>query len=115
MHSTPLLVDHFLTQKVIVTHVACGQHHTACVTSPGGKLWTFGSGKYGQLGHNSRLDERFPRRVESCCSSISGATLPAAGFISVSCGDRHTAALSDAGHIFTTGCGSHGQLGHANT
>lgn len=49
-------------------------------------MYSWGSGKYGQLGHATRLDERYPRKVE-----VDRAIGP---FTQVSCGDRHTAAVT---------------------
>lgn len=45
-----------------ISYISCGQYHTAAV-SDRGLLYTWGSAKYGQLGHNSKLNERFPRLV----------------------------------------------------
>jgi alpha-tubulin suppressor-like RCC1 family protein len=64
-------------------------------------------GTYGQLGHGDEENQLAPRRV------------PAAGFngervVMVAAGDRHTVALSEAGHVFTWGCGECGQLGHGD-
>ena len=105
MHSTPRLVEYLVSYKVTVSYIACGQYHTAAVSNSG-RLFTWGSGKWGQLGHGVRQDERFPRKVD---------TEKALGsFIKVACGDRHTAVLNDQGGIITFGNGQHGQLGHGN-
>ena len=105
MHSTPRLVDYLVSYKVQVAYIACGQYHTAAVANSG-RLFTWGSGKWGQLGHGVRQDERFPRKVD---------TEKALGnFVRVACGDRHTAVLNEQGGIVTFGNGQHGQLGHGN-
>ena len=105
MHSTPRLVDYLVSYKVTVAYIACGQYHTAAVSNSG-RLFTWGSGKWGQLGHGVRQDERFPRKVD---------TEKALGnFVKVACGDRHTAVLNDQGGLITFGNGQHGQLGHGN-
>lgn len=106
MHSTPHLVDWFVSFKVFIVNLSCGQYHTAAISNQG-KLFTWGSGKWGQLGHGVRLDERFPRRVETERSKFGN-------FTKVSCGDRHTAALNDEGRVITFGSGQHGQLGHGD-
>ena len=64
MHSTPRLVDYLVSYKVTVAYIACGQYHTAAVSNSG-RLFTWGSGKWGQLGHGVRQDERFPRKVDT--------------------------------------------------
>ena len=105
MHSTPRLVDYLVSYKVTVAYIACGQYHTAAVSNAG-RLFTWGSGKWGQLGHGVRQDERFPRKVDM--EKALGSA------VRVACGDRHTAVLNDQGGLITFGNGQHGQLGHGN-
>uniref|UniRef100_A0A3B4XIH1 RCC1-like domain-containing protein n=1 Tax=Seriola lalandi dorsalis TaxID=1841481 RepID=A0A3B4XIH1_SERLL len=45
-----------------IIHISCGKDHTAVLTKDGA-VFTFGSGQYGQLGHNSFRDELRPRLV----------------------------------------------------
>ena len=46
-----------------VEAVACGARHTAAVSFDG-ELYTFGSGKQGQLGHGILEDELYPMAVK---------------------------------------------------
>ncbi|NXV17216.1 RCCD1 protein, partial [Cepphus grylle] len=57
----PALLD--LPQDLEVTEVSCGSRHTAVVTR-GGELYTWGWGKYGQLGHGDNSSSDRPRRIE---------------------------------------------------
>ncbi|XP_075620579.1 RCC1 domain-containing protein 1 isoform X1 [Balearica regulorum gibbericeps] len=57
----PALLD--LPQDLEVSKVSCGSRHTAVVTR-GGELYTWGWGKYGQLGHEDNTSSDQPRRVE---------------------------------------------------
>ncbi|NXQ88829.1 RCCD1 protein, partial [Nyctibius grandis] len=57
----PALLD--LPQDLEVSGVGCGSRHTAVVTR-GGELYTWGWGKYGQLGHGDNASADRPRRVE---------------------------------------------------
>uniref|UniRef100_A0A669PYK4 RCC1 domain containing 1 n=1 Tax=Phasianus colchicus TaxID=9054 RepID=A0A669PYK4_PHACC len=57
----PALLD--LPLEPAVAAVSCGSRHTAAVTR-GGELYTWGWGKYGQLGHGDRASCDHPRRVE---------------------------------------------------
>ncbi|KAM3920533.1 RCC1 domain-containing protein 1 [Leptodactylus fuscus] len=61
IQSFPALID--LPQETEAAKVSCGSRHTAAVTRSG-ELYTWGWGKYGQLGHgdNKTLDQ--PKRVE---------------------------------------------------
>lgn len=100
MLATPHLVDRLTTP---VRQVSLGQAHAACVDARG-DLHSWGSGKYGQLGLATRLDQRYPCQVDADVGK----------FRSVSCGDRHTAAITKDFRVVTFGSGQHGQLGHGN-
>ncbi|KAG0449757.1 hypothetical protein HPP92_027204 [Vanilla planifolia] len=96
--------------------IACGGYHT-CVVTNEGKLYSWGSNENGCLGLGCTDMVRIPQSVENCFlkSAVS----------EVSCGWKHTAAVSD-GKIYTWGWGgangtffedghsSGGQLGHGN-
>ncbi|NXH97399.1 RCCD1 protein, partial [Pachycephala philippinensis] len=57
----PALLD--LPQDLEVSTVSCGSRHTAVITR-GGELYTWGWGKYGQLGHGNNISSDQARRVE---------------------------------------------------
>ncbi|XP_030499244.2 ultraviolet-B receptor UVR8 isoform X4 [Cannabis sativa] len=96
--------------------VACGGYHT-CVLSSGGKLYTWGSNENGCLGIGTTMVFHQPERVQGPFSECIVSQ--------VSCGWKHTAAISE-GKVFTWGWGgshgtfsvdghsSGGQLGHGN-
>ncbi|KAM9854723.1 putative E3 ubiquitin-protein ligase HERC3 [Aulostomus maculatus] len=92
--------NHYLIMKNTV-QVSCGEDHTAILTKDGA-VFTFGSGEYGQLGHNSFGDELRPRRV---------AELWRAKVTKIACGRDHTWVLMDSGSVYSFGCGEQGQLG----
>jgi len=46
-----------------VIHLACGDEHSAVVTE-NGKLYTFGSNDWGQLGHGSTVQFPSPKLVK---------------------------------------------------
>ncbi|XP_061364263.1 PH, RCC1 and FYVE domains-containing protein 1-like isoform X2 [Gastrolobium bilobum] len=99
-----------------VVSVACGSWHSAVATS-NGKLFTFGDGKFGVLGHGDRESVSYPKEVQL----LSGLKA-----IMVACGVWHTAAIievmdptgtnasSSKKHLFTWGDGDQYRLGHAN-
>ncbi|KAA8540950.1 hypothetical protein F0562_024912 [Nyssa sinensis] len=94
--------------------VSCGVWHTAAVvevtlepsTSGGpsiGKLFTWGDGDKGQLGHG----DKEPRLVPSCV-----AVLDDTHFCQVACGNNITIALTLSGQVYTMGSADYGQLGN---
>ena len=89
--------------SIEVVRIACGGH--TCVLGAQGELFTFGNGKHGQLGHGERRAEASPRRVQA---------LRHARVLGIACGDFHTLALADDGHVYTWGAGAFGELGHGD-
>ncbi|KAM6409452.1 LOW QUALITY PROTEIN: RCC1 domain-containing protein 1 [Rhynochetos jubatus] len=60
IQACPALLD--LPREREVSRVSCGSRHTAAVTRDG-RLYTWGWGKYGQLGHGDGASSDRPRRV----------------------------------------------------
>ncbi|XP_076940979.1 PH, RCC1 and FYVE domains-containing protein 1-like [Bidens hawaiensis] len=115
-------VNHWLPKRISgsfegvqVGSVTCGPWHTALITLTG-RLFTFGDGTFGVLGHGDRVNVSYPKEVES----LSGLRT-----ISVACGVWHTAAVVDviatqsssninSGKLFTWGDGDKNCLGHGD-
>ncbi|KAJ1388172.1 Zinc finger, FYVE/PHD-type [Sesbania bispinosa] len=100
---------------ISISSVACGEWHTALVSSCG-RLFTYGDGTFGVLGHGDLRSSSRPKEVES----LSGLMVR-----SVACGSWHTAAIVEVmfdrfryntptGKLFTWGDGDEGRLGHAD-
>ncbi|XP_075484381.1 PH, RCC1 and FYVE domains-containing protein 1-like [Primulina tabacum] len=104
---------------LIASFVSCGPWHTALLMSSG-RLFTYGDGTFGALGHKDRSGSRIPREVEA---------LKGMRTVGVACGVWHTAAivevtprypntgnsdLSLSGKLFTWGDGDKGRLGHGD-
>lgn len=93
---------------------ACGVWHTAAVVEvmvgnssssncSSGKLFTWGDGDKGQLGHGNKEAKLVPTCV---------AALVDPNFCQVACGYSITAALTTSGHVYTMGSPVYGQLGN---
>ena len=95
----PKLVEALVDVKAI--SVACGMVHTA-VSTEDGKVYTFGWGKEGQLGHGHEEDRSSPTLV---------LALEGKHITQIECGDFHTTALTSSGFVFTWGCGEIGYEG----
>jgi alpha-tubulin suppressor-like RCC1 family protein len=76
-----------------VVQVAAGVAHTAALDAQG-RLWTWGFGEAGRLGHGESLDELVPRAV---------AALDDIRLCAVSAGGAHTAAVSIDGDLYMWG------------
>uniref|UniRef100_A0ACD5VD94 Uncharacterized protein n=1 Tax=Avena sativa TaxID=4498 RepID=A0ACD5VD94_AVESA len=90
---------------------ACGAWHTVAIVGVADslnsgtscKLFTWGDGNKGQLGHCDRETRLLPSCVESLFKP---------SFCQVSCGYDFTIALSTSGQVYTMGSNASGQLGN---
>jgi len=83
--------------------VSAGSHTTACITEDGA-LFTWGSGKHGMLGHGNDVTMRVPTQV--------GGELKGHRVIQVSVASQHMVCVTEAGTVYSWGCGAYGKLGH---
>jgi len=112
-HWIPKSVNGFLDGLRVVS-VACGSWHSALATS-NGKLFTFGDGTFGVLGHGDQESVMYPKEVQL----LSGLKT-----VKVACGVWHTAAIIEVAFqsgsnasswkLFTWGDGDKYRLGHGN-
>ncbi|CAG9461567.1 unnamed protein product [Pedinophyceae sp. YPF-701] len=99
----PVLVERLW--PVAVAQVACGDSHSVAL-DVGGQVWSWGRGKYGQLGLGDTRGRSTPERVAALVGSVQVA--------GVACGPDHTMAVSRNGELLTWGRGTWGQLGHGS-
>jgi len=84
--------------------VATGERHSV-VLERDGTIWTFGSGDRGQLGHGRYETRNFPQQVpRNFCNVGEIVEMIAAG-------GAHSAAITNAGVLWTWGSGVYGELG----
>jgi len=96
----PTLVESLRSKHI--TYVCCGSEHTAVLTKFG-RIFTFGCGKNGQLGHNNLNQESNPKQV----LELTGDTV-----LQIACGSSHTLALVEGnGNLYSFGNNRHNQLG----
>jgi alpha-tubulin suppressor-like RCC1 family protein len=77
--------------KIELIQIECGCRHTVGITKEG-QVVSWGDNYYGQLGHGDRKESRVPIKVEALDGRV---------FIKVSCGAKHTAAITDKGELLT--------------
>jgi len=96
----PTHIDFFQGKQL--KSLSCGGWHS-CALTVGGELFTWGSGRCGQLGHGDWSSQRLPTQVSS---------LPPVAH--VASGSFHTIVLTKNGEVYSWGCGRDGQLGHGD-
>jgi len=82
---------------------ACGFYHTAALTGAG-RVFTWGGGEGGRLGHGDEARQLSPREVGDLGPAPGQAS---ARVVALAAGEKHTVALLAKGGVFTTGL-----LGH---
>ena len=85
---------------------SCGGDFAAVVDGSG-RLWTFGSGFFGQLGHSPKLSDTFLREPRAVDALVNAGVRVR----SVACGFNHMLALADDGRVYVCGKHDHGALG----
>jgi alpha-tubulin suppressor-like RCC1 family protein len=88
---------------VRIVMAACGAFHSV-VVSADGRLWTFGAGSHGRLGHNDEQDRLVP-------TLVAPAKFEDSKIVTVASGAWHTMAVGVNGALWGWGAGSYGQLG----
>ncbi|XP_057811083.1 ultraviolet-B receptor UVR8 [Salvia miltiorrhiza] len=98
----PRLIEQFVTLNLQPVVVAAGAWHAA-VVGKDGRVCTWGWGRYGCLGHGNEDCESAPKVVEAL-SNVKA--------VHVATGDYTTFVVSDAGDVYSFGCGESSSLGH---
>jgi alpha-tubulin suppressor-like RCC1 family protein len=70
----------------VVSQISCGESHAALVAT-NGKVYSWGNGEHGALGHGNKQNQPTPKAINS---------LSTVRVISVSCGQYHTAFVAGA-------------------
>ncbi|XP_076233389.1 E3 ubiquitin-protein ligase HERC2 [Calliopsis andreniformis] len=96
----------FLSQYVIrKVAVHSGGKHALALTQDG-RVFSWGEGEDGKLGHGNCLSLDKPRLIES---------LKSKRIRDIACGSGHSAAITSSGELYTWGLGEYGRLGHGDT
>jgi len=100
---TPKLIDALDDPNIV--QVAAGDFYSLAVTADG-DVYSFGSGAFGQLGHDNTAQQDTPKLIDA---------LDGLNIVQVAAGDFHSLAVTDDGDVYSFGLSSDGQLGHGNT
>lgn len=85
-----------------VDKVYCGAEYTFASSRSNKKLYSWGWGDFGRLGHGDCHDVFLPEPVSSLCGRV---------VRSVACGDTHTLVVTGDGELYSFGRNQNGQLG----
>lgn len=97
----PTVIPQLSAQGVV--SLSCGDRHSFAVTRDG-RVFGWGSNEFGQLGCGRKGDTLLSPRL---IAGLDGLVVTV-----ISSGDRHSAAVTNTGSVYTWGCGSDGQCGH---
>ncbi|XP_075228227.1 E3 ubiquitin-protein ligase HERC2 isoform X3 [Lycorma delicatula] len=107
-HSNNVSVPRQLTSlsQYVVKKVAVhsGGKHAMALTLDG-KVFSWGEGDEGKLGHGNRQTLEKPRLIEA---------LKSKRIREIACGSSHSAAITSSGELYTWGLGEYGRLGHGD-
>ena len=99
------------TDTILVRHVACGKHHTLVVEASAEKhkarVFSFGCGDYGCLGHGVQKDEYYPRQI----ATFNNAPLANDSELRLTAGSSCSLLQTSAGHVYYWG--KHRSVGEA--
>jgi alpha-tubulin suppressor-like RCC1 family protein len=103
VQNSPLMVP--ALKSVRVKDIACGHHHSACITLDG-TVMIWGRGEDGQLGLSNKNNVPIPTVIPQMQGiKCHGLAL----------GLWHSILLSDRGQLYSFGNATYGQLGHGTT
>ncbi|PQQ02675.1 ultraviolet-B receptor UVR8 [Prunus yedoensis var. nudiflora] len=88
-----------------ICETAGGWRHTMALTSDG-KLYGWGWNKFGQVGVGDNIDH---------CSPVQVKFPHEQKVVQITCGWRHTLAVTERQNVFSWGRGTNGQLGHGES
>ncbi|XP_043720605.1 ultraviolet-B receptor UVR8-like isoform X4 [Telopea speciosissima] len=97
--------DRLIPQHVSAVDISGGWRHTMAVTSDG-RLYGWGWNKFGQVGVGDNVDY---------CSPVQVKFPQEQKVVQISCGWRHTLAVTEEQNVFSWGRGTNGQLGHGDS
>ncbi|KAH8483503.1 hypothetical protein H0E87_028055 [Populus deltoides] len=109
----PRLFCGAFSPNTIIRQVSCGAVHVVAL-SEDGLLQAWGYNEYGQLGRGFTCDGLQGARVINAYAKFLDEAPELVKITQVSCGEYHTAAISEKGEVYTWGLGNMGQLGHTS-
>jgi E3 ubiquitin-protein ligase HERC2 len=85
-----------------MTDISCGSSHSLSIDS-GGKIYSWGNGQGGRLGHGAQVGENCPRKIKG----MQGRFVKY-----IEAGDASSAAVTHDFQVYMWGSGLNGRLGN---
>ncbi|VDI36377.1 NIMA (never in mitosis gene a)-related kinase [Mytilus galloprovincialis] len=98
-----------LPSKIKIIHAATGEDHVIVISTEK-RVFSWGKGRRGQLGHDDTEDREKPALIEG----LTGKSISSIDVIAVACGKKHVVVVGSEGEVFSWGCGADGRLGLGN-
>lgn len=99
------VVDGFNGAEIVkIATYPDAKHYLAL--SKDGKVYSWGCGDGGRLGHGDFSSRDEPTLIQSLCAK---------NVVTVACGGSYSAAITDNGELYTWGRGTYGRLGHGTS
>jgi len=98
----PKKIEALAGQRVVA--VSAGNMSSLAMTADG-EVWSWGNGRYGELGHGDTQDQLLPKKIEA----LAGQRV-----VTVSAGLYHSLALTADGGVWSWGGGIFVRLGHGD-
>lgn len=101
-----------MQENIRIGYIACGKHHTVAIEAPSQsvppRVWTWGCGNYGCLGHGVQQDEYHPRLVATLSAGPLWTSNPP---VKAAAGASCSMILTERGHVYY--CGRHRSVSEA--
>jgi len=102
---TEITTQFNLSDGETIIQISLGDYHSSAITSTG-RVFTWGSNEYGQLGDGTTTDRYTPTAITSQFNLVEGETIT-----QIYLGGTHSSAITSEGRVFTWGNNIAGQLG----
>ena len=106
--STPVHLNWFSDNSIVISQIACGENHTMFLTDDG-NVYGVGYNGYRQLGYNSSSAQSTPVHLSWFREGENNITIS-----QIACGSNHTMFLTDDGNVYGVGNNYDYQIGYSN-
>ena len=106
---TEITTQFNLSDGETIIQISLGDYHSSAITSTG-RVFTWGSNEYGQLGDGTTTDRYTPTAITSQFNLVEGETIT-----QIYLGGTHSSAITSEGRVFTWGRNDFGELGDGTT